>query len=72
MNFSGEAQMQDDLTYVITPGKGHIQICFHEDAEFKFLPQVNARNQDAFTVLCILQLAFTVNRRKQQAVGYDT
>lgn len=72
VNFSGESQLQDDLTYVITPGKGHLQISFHEDAEFKFLPQVNARNQDAFTVLCILQLAFTVNRRKQQAVGYDS
>lgn len=72
VNFSGESQVQNDLTYVFTPGKGSLQICFHEDAEFKFLPQVNARNQDAFTVLCILQLGFTVNRRKQQAVGYDS
>lgn len=72
VNFSGESQMADDQSYILTPGKGCLQICFHEDAEFKFLPQVNARNQDAFTVLCILQLAFTVNRRKQQATGYDS
>ena len=72
VNFSGESQLQDDLTYVLTPGEGHLKIYFHEDAEFKFLPQVNARNQDAFTVLCILQMAFTVNRRKLQAVGYDS
>ena len=72
VNFSGESQLADDQTYLLTPGKGSLQICFHEDAEFKFLPQVNARNEDAFTVLCILQLAFTVNRRKQQATGYDS
>jgi len=72
VNFSGESQMADDLSYIITPGKGHMQISFQEDAEFEFLPQVNARQQDAFTVLCILQLAFSVNRRKQQAVGYDS
>lgn len=72
VNFSGESQIADDQTYLLTPGPGKLQICFHEDAEFKFLPQVNARNQDAFTVLCILQLAFTVNKRKLQATGYDS
>lgn len=72
VNFSGESQIQDDLTYVLTPGKGHLQIVFHEDAEFEFLSEVKSQNQDAETVLCILQVGFTVNRRKQQAVGYDS
>lgn len=72
VNFSGESQIQTDLTYVLTPGPGHLQIAFHKDAEFKFLPQVNSRNQDAFTVLGIVQVGFTVNKRKLQAVGYDS
>lgn len=72
VSFSGESQIQDDLSYILTPGRGHLQIVFHEDAEFEFLGEVRSNNQDAETVLCILQVGFTVNRRKQQAVGYDS
>ncbi len=72
VNYSGESDLQSDLTYVVSPGKGKLQIAFHEDGEFKFLEPIHARNQVATTRLCVLMLGFTVNRRKLQAVGYDS
>ena len=72
VNFSGESDIQDDLSYLLTPGKGKLQITFHKDAEFEFLSPVNARNQDAITRLMILQVAFSVNMRKLQSTAYDS
>lgn len=72
VNFSGQSQQQADLTYLLAPGPGKLEIVFHKDAEFEFLEPVNARNQDAISRLMILMVTMTVNRRRLQAVGYDS
>lgn len=72
VNFSGESQVQDDLTYLICPGEGKFQIVFHKDAEFEVLEPVNARNQDAISRLMILMMTVVTGMRKVQAVGYDS
>lgn len=72
VNFSGETDLADDQTYLICPGAGKLQICFHKDANFAFLEPVSARNQDAISRLMILMVGMTVGNRKIQATGFDS
>ncbi len=70
VNFGGQAQVQDDLSYFIDP-KG-MSLRIYKGANFERLQSVQAINQDAEAQLIIWMGALTLSRAKTQAVLFDS
>lgn len=72
INFSGNDQMQSDLTYLINAEKGHLNICFHKRGEFELLDPVNSRDQAVYSRLMFTMVSMIGGFLRGQAVGYDS
>ena len=70
INFGGQTQIQDDLTYFVDPKS--IALKVYGGAYFERLEQLQSINQDAEAQLIIFMGNLTMNRAKTNAVLFDS
>lgn len=72
ISFSGNPVVATDRTYLLNTKKGHLNLVFHERAEFDLLEAIQSNDQAALSRLMFTMAALTLGYAKGQWTGFDS